>query len=99
MSNFIIKKGSNIMNENKKKVIHMVTSASSMNLMKGQLRYLVESGFDVTVVTSFGTNIQETIDRECIKVKVINMERTISPIKDFFALLKIVFYFLKVKPD
>src|SRR5699024_3684121 len=88
------------MEESKRiKVIHMVTVASSMNLMKGQLKYLVDSGFDVTVVTSFGDNIKEIIKKEHIDVKVINMERSISPLKDLISLIKLVGYFSKVKPD
>src|SRR5699024_7529411 len=85
--------------KDKKTIIHMVTSSSSMNLMRGQLKYLVDSGYDVRVVTSEGANIKSTIERENIKVKVINMERTISPIKDLISLIKIILYFIKVKPD
>lgn len=77
----------------------MVTSSGSVNLMKGQLNYLVKAGYDVTVVTSPGAGLYEAIRRENVKLKEIKMERTIHPLKDFFALIKIIFFFLKVKPD
>lgn len=77
----------------------MITSASSMSLMKGQLNYLVNAGYDVTVITSPGKNLYKAAQRENVKVKEIKMERTISPFKDLIALIKIIFYFIKIKPD
>lgn len=88
------------MSEDKKmKIVHMITSASSMNLMKGQLNYLVELGHDVTVVTSSGKGLYEAARRENVKVKEINMERTINPIKDLISLIKLIYFFVIIKPD
>src|SRR5699024_4466135 len=77
----------------------MVTSANSVGLMKGQLSYLIKSGFNVTVITSPGSSLYEAKTKEKINVKAIEMERTISPLKDFIALIKIIIYFLRVRPD
>lgn len=89
-----------MVNSNKKlKVVHMITSAGSMNLMKGQLNYLVKAGHDVTVITSPGKGLYEAARRENVKIKEINMARTINPIKDFISLIKIIYFFLIVKPD
>lgn len=88
------------MKKNKKpEVVHMVTSANSVGLMKGQLSYLIKSGFNVTVITSPGSSLYEAKTKEKINVKAIEMERTISPLKDFIALIKIIIYFLRVRPD
>ncbi len=88
------------MNSNKKvKVVHMITSANSIGLMKGQLNYLVNAGYDVTVISSSGAGLQEVEKKENVKVKAIDMERTISPIKDLLALIKIILFLFKIKPD
>jgi len=88
-----------VSDDKKLKVVHMITTAGSMNLMKGQLNYLVKSGHDVTVVTSPGKGLYEAARRENVKIKEINMARTINPIKDLISLIKIIYFFLIVKPD
>jgi len=87
------------MNNKKTKVVHMVTSSQSIGLMKGQLRYLVDSGYEVTVVSSAGPKLIEAIQNEKVNVKAVEMERTIKPIKDLIALLKLIILFLRLKPD
>lgn len=83
----------------KPKVVHMVTIANSVGLMRGQLSYLNKSGFDVTVIASPGEKLEKAKVEEDVNIKGINMERTISPFKDIISLIKIIIYFLKIKPD
>lgn len=81
------------------KVVHMVTVADSIILMRGQLNYLIKNGFDVTVISSPGKKLNIAKKEEKVNIKAIKMERTISPIKDIISLFKIIIYFLKIKPD
>lgn len=76
----------------------MVTIARSIGLMKGQLSYLRNAGFDVTVVSSPGEKLKKAEVEEKVSTKAINMERGISPIKDFISLIKIITFFVKEKP-
>ena len=86
------------MEKNRYKVIHMVTAPQSVGLMNGQLSYLKNAGYDVTVIASPGERLIQAGKNEGVNVKAIKMERTISPLKDLSSLIKIISYFLKVKP-
>ncbi|MFA1822246.1 glycosyltransferase family 4 protein [Virgibacillus oceani] len=83
----------------KTKVVHMVTASTSVGLMKGQLSYLVNLGFDVTIISSSGKELEGVRVKENVNIKAINMERSISILRDLVSLIKIIFYFLKLKPS
>lgn len=85
-------------NENPK-AVHMVTTSTSIKLMEGQLSYLNNAGYDVTVVSSSGLKLNEVVEKENVNIKAIEMERNISIVKDFISLVKLTLYFLKLKPD
>jgi len=82
----------------KRKIIRIVTIPKSFDLFKGQMNFMKDS-FDFVGVSSSGDNIPIVEEREGIKVKSIQLTRTISPIKDFLALLKLVALLRKEKPD
>lgn len=83
----------------KKKVIHMVTMPQSIGLMRGQLNYLKEKGYEISVVTSSGERLNEFNKKQDIHGEAIDMGRAFSPLKDLKSLFKIINYFKKVKPD
>lgn len=80
------------------RVVHMVTSAQSIGLMKGQLGYLKEKGYLVTVIASPGKRLDTLKEDEGVIGKAVKMERTISPFCDLVALLRVVQFFLELKP-
>lgn len=84
---------------NKIKVVHMVTIANSTGLMKGQLSYLNEAGYEMTVISSPGDSLDKLKETEKVKVKSIKMERGISLFKDIISLIRIILYFIKIKPS
>lgn len=86
------------MKKDKYKIIHMVTAPGSVGLMRGQLAYLKNCGYDVTVISSPGERLYQASKEEGFKAKGINMERTIAPFKDLLSLLKVISYFIKVRP-
>lgn len=79
----------------KKKIFHLVTVSKSIPLMKGQIEYLRNKGFDVHVVSSPGKE-QNVYSDEI--VHAINMEREISIKQDLISLFKMTKLFLKEKP-
>src|SRR5690554_410531 len=86
-------------NKEKYKVVHMVTVAESVGLMKGQLGYLKNAGFDVIVISSPGERLYRAGWEENVNIKAIKMERTISPFKDLISLFKILGFFAELKPQ
>lgn len=82
-----------------KKVFRITTVPISLNgLFKGQLKMLNEY-FELVGVSSPGSALEETNQREGIRVIALPMERRISPVKDFVSLIRMVFLFLKERPD
>jgi glycosyltransferase involved in cell wall biosynthesis len=71
----------------KPKALHAGTSPLSAQwFMRGQLRYLSEAGFDVTVVTAPGPGLDETRVREGVNAIGISMIRQIAPLQDLLSL-------------
>lgn len=82
-----------------KKVFRISTVPSSLNiLLKGQLRYLNQY-FEITAISGSGQDLDDTELRENVKTHVIEMQRPISPFKDFVSLVKLYWYFKKERPD
>ncbi|MCD1116486.1 glycosyltransferase family 4 protein [Chryseobacterium turcicum] len=81
------------------KLFRTSTVPVSLNiLLKGQLKFLFNH-FAVTAISGAGKDLEEVVKREGVKTYSIEMQRNISPIKDFIALLQLYFYFKKEKPD
>lgn len=63
-------------------VLHAVTSSISLWLLRGQLRYLSQAGFETAVVCSPGPQVEATQAAEGVPVHRVPMEREISPLRD-----------------
>ncbi len=71
----------------KTKLIRITTVPISLKvLLKGQLRFMSQNGFDVIGVSSFGKELHEVAQSEEVAVANIEMTRTISPIQDIQSL-------------
>ncbi len=82
----------------KVKIIRTATVPISINiLLRGQLHFLNQY-FEIIAVSCNGFELNEVREREGVAIKSIEMQRNISPIKDFFAFIKLYFYFKKEKP-
>ena len=68
-------------------------------LLRGQLGYLREAGFDVTVISSPGPELDETARREGVRVIAVPMEREISPRADALALARLVRVLRTLRPE
>ncbi|MEN5434780.1 glycosyltransferase family 4 protein [Sphingobacterium faecium] len=80
------------------KIIRTSTISLSLNvLLKGQLKFLKEY-FEVIGISSSGDLLEEVSHREGIQVIPVEMERGISPLKDFRSLIALYRVFKKEKP-
>lgn len=82
------------------KLIRITTVPVSLKtLLKGQLRFMKEKGFEVIGVSSSGEALQEVEENEGIRVQAIEMTRKITPIQDLVSLWKIYQFLRKEKPQ
>lgn len=71
----------------KPKLIRITTVPISLKtLLKGQHRFMFQNGFEVIGVSSSGKDLQDVERNETIRVAVLEMTRTISPISDLKSL-------------
>ena len=82
----------------KKKFFIATTIPASLNFFRGHLNFL-NRHFDVTAISSEPAKLQEIGNREGIRVEAIQMERSISILKDLYSLIKFLLLFLREKPD
>jgi glycosyltransferase involved in cell wall biosynthesis len=76
-------------NQFRPRVAHVVTSDVSTGLMRGQLRFLEEQGFEVTLISSPGEWLDEAGRTENVKTIELPMAREIAPVKDLVALWRL----------
>lgn len=80
------------------KIFRTATVPISLNvLLKGQLNYLNQN-YKVTAVSGGGDDLQEIAEREGVEIIPLEMQRKISPLKDFISLAKMYFLLRKEKP-
>ena len=81
------------------KIIRISTIPLSLNvLLKGQLRFLSKY-FEILGISSSGDMLNHVEEREGIRVHAVEMERGISPFKDFISLIRLYVIFKKEKPQ
>lgn len=82
------------------KILRITTVPISLKiLLKGQLRFMNQNGFEVIGVSSGGSELQEVHTEEGIPVIELEMTRTISPIKDLKSLWDFYKLCKKEKPQ
>lgn len=75
------------------KLIRITTVPISLKvLLKGQLNFMSNNGFEVVAVSSDTKSLQEVQETEKVAVETVEMTRTISPVKD----LKALWYFYRL---
>jgi glycosyltransferase involved in cell wall biosynthesis len=82
------------------KLIRVTTVPLALKtLLRGQLRFMKNEGFDVIMVSADSEDRQNVIEYEQCPHHIIPMTRAITPLKDFISLLKLIRFFRKEKPD
>lgn len=84
----------------KPKIVRITTVPISMNIiLKGQLGFM-NHYFDIVGATSYDEKLFKEIEsREGIRMYPIELARTISPWKDMKALIAMIIFFYKERPD
>src|SRR5699024_2107016 len=80
-----------------KKLLYVVTVSQSLNLLKGQLEYMIDKGYEVFLITSAGKEIENL--NENINLYIVEMEHDISIFTDLKALFKMINIIRKINPD
>ena len=82
----------------KPKLIRITTVPISLKiLLKDQLRFMNQH-FEVVGISSRGEELFDVQKDEGIRTVALEMSREITPFKDFFSLMKMIFVLLKEKP-
>jgi len=82
------------------KLIRITTVPGSLKtLLKGQLRFMKQQGFEVVAVSSDGPCYEDMLQEQDVRGIKINMTRKITPLKDLKALFLLVVLFVREKPD
>lgn len=67
-------------------MLHAVTASVSLGLMRGQLRYLRDAGFEVAAVCAPGDELEALREAEGVPGFDVAMERGIAPLMDLVSL-------------
>ncbi len=82
------------------KLIRVTTVPMAFHvLLKGQLRYMKEAGFDVIMVSADGREREDVLRSEGCPHHIIPMTRSITPFADLVSLWRLYRFFRMEKPD
>lgn len=82
------------------RIVYIVTASMTADvLLRGQLRMLRESGFQISVIVSPGPKLEEISQREDVEIIKVPMAREISPLKDIVSLFKLYHSLKTIQPD
>lgn len=83
-----------------KKLIRITTIPMSLkHLLKGQMAFMSENGFDVIMISSDGKELKDAIENEKCRHFIIPFTRKITPFKDLIAVFSLYGLLIKEKPD
>jgi glycosyltransferase involved in cell wall biosynthesis len=81
-------------------LLYIVTDAvAAARSFAGQMKYMREQGYRVTVIGSPGPSLERVIQQEQVDVIPLAMEREIHPTKDLQSLWQLFSIMRKLKPD
>jgi glycosyltransferase involved in cell wall biosynthesis len=82
------------------KLVRITTvPVSMMVLLKGQLKFMKQNGFEVTMISSEGPEVAQLTAQENCPHIAVKLTRKITPFTDFISLVKLTFLLRKIKPD
>jgi glycosyltransferase involved in cell wall biosynthesis len=82
------------------KLLRVTTVPISLKLLiPGQMRFMRENGIEVVAVCAQGPEIENIVFSEGVKLELIPLTRTISPLRDLYALYLMIKLILLEKPD
>jgi len=82
------------------KLVRITTvPVSMMVLLKGQLKFMKQNGFDVTMISNEGPEVEQLKVQENCPHIAITLTRKITPFTDLISLVKLTLLLRKIKPD
>jgi glycosyltransferase involved in cell wall biosynthesis len=82
------------------KLVRITTVPMSLNhLLSGQMQFMKNHGFEVTMISADGEEVEALKIKEGCKHIAVNLSRKISPIQDLISAWKLYFVLRKIKPD
>ena len=83
-----------------KKIIRITTVPMALKyLLRGQMRFMKENGFEVLMISAEGAEIEEIKEWEGCRHIIVPMTRKITPFRDLKCLFQLVKIFKREKPD
>lgn len=84
----------------KLKIVRITTVPMSLkHLIRGQMAFMSENGFDVIMVSSDGSELRDVKENERCVHFVIPFTRKITPLRDLLAMLSLYRLLVKERPD
>lgn len=83
----------------RKLIYGLTVGQSALTLLKGQLRWFSEHGWDVTLVASMDRHIPTIVNQEGVRFFPIDMRRQVSPFRDIISLLKWLRFLARERPQ
>ena len=79
------------------RILNVMTSSLSVRFLAGQSEYLAKKGYEVTVVSSPGEQLNKA-EHDGVQTAAVSMEREISPWKDLVSLLRLLGVTRQLRP-
>jgi glycosyltransferase involved in cell wall biosynthesis len=80
------------------RLLYVVTSAKSVRLLRGQLRYMAAAGFDVTMASAPGPELDAAAEQDGVRTVAIPLACGLSPLSDLKALRALRRLMQEVRP-
>lgn len=82
------------------KIVRVTTVPMALKvLLRGQMKYMKENGFEVIMVSADGKELQDVLQYEGCPHYIIPMTRKITPFADLISLWRLYRFLRKEKPD
>lgn len=82
------------------KLLRITTVPLSLKvLLRGQMRFMQEHGFEVIMVSADGPELNDVKAYEQCRHEIVPMTRKITPFRDLLALIRLTLLIRRIKPD
>ena len=82
------------------KLLRITTVPLSLKvLLRGQMRFMQDNGFEVIMVSADGPELADVLAFEKCRHEIVPMTRKITPFRDLIALIRLTILLRRIKPD